>query len=197
MDFLRPLGMKNGCGLTVVIAFFAATVAEAAPVNLNTWTAESYDAVSGFLPGIWQVGGGGSTVTQINNGQPTLFYSDFQAINTFNQAEVLEGTSRQVLCSGQTSIGADGAVQHPNELRPQITAALDNLEEVLKGAGMSFGNVVRLTIYTTDVDEMIANWDALAGRLAAANVAPPQTLLGVARLAFAELKVEIEATAAD
>ncbi len=62
---------------------------------------------------------------------------------------------------------------------------------------MSLGNVVRLTIYTTDVDEMIANWDALAGRLAAANVAPPQTLLGVSRLAFPELKVEIEATAAD
>ena len=101
------------------------------------------------------------------------------------------------MCSGQTSIGADGAVQHPNELRPQITAALDNLEEVLKGAGMSLGNLVHLRIYTTDVDELLANWDALAGRLAAANVAPPQALLGVARLAFAELKVEIEATAAD
>ena len=81
MDFFR-FGMKNGCGLTVVIAFFAATVAEAVPVNLNTWTAESYDAVSGFPPGVWQVSGDGSTVTQVNNGQPTLFYSDFQAINT-------------------------------------------------------------------------------------------------------------------
>ena len=36
----------------------------------------------------------------------------------------------------------------------------------------------------------------MAERLAAANVAPPQTLLGVARLAFPELKVELEATAA-
>ena len=115
----------------------------------------------------------------------------------FNQAEILEGVTRQLLCSGQTSIGADGAVQHPNELRPQITAALDNLEEVLKGAGMNLSNIVRLTIYTTDVDGMIENWDAMAGRLAAANVAPPQTLLGVARLAFPELKVELEATAAD
>ena len=115
----------------------------------------------------------------------------------FNQAEILEGVTRQLVCAGQTSIGADGAVQHPNELRAQITAALDNLEEVLKGAGMSLSNIVRLTIYTTDVDGMIENWDAMAGRLAAANVAPPQTLLGVARLAFPELRVEIEATAAD
>ena len=91
----------------------------------------------------------------------------------FNQAEILEGVTRQLVCSGQTSIGADGAVQHPNELCPQITAALDNLEEVLKGAGMNLSNIVRLTIYTTDVDEMIENWDAMKGHLAAANVAPP------------------------
>ena len=115
----------------------------------------------------------------------------------YNQAEIVEGGTRYLLCSGQTSIGADGSVQHPNELRPQITAALDNLEEVLKGAGMGLQNVVRLTIYTTDVDGMLANWDVFAERLAAANVAPPQTLLGVARLAFPELKIEIEATAAD
>ena len=115
----------------------------------------------------------------------------------FNQAEIVEDVSRHLVCSGQTSIGADGAVQHPNELRPQLTAALDNLEEVLKGAGMSLSNIIRLTIYTTDVDGMLENWDAMAERLAAANVAPPQTLLGVARLAFPELMVEIEATAAD
>ncbi len=78
-----------------------------------------------------------------------------------------------------------------------MKAAVDNLEAVLEGAGMSLGNVVHLTIYTTDVDPMLESWDALAGRLAAADVAPPQTLLGVARLAFPELMVEIEATAVD
>jgi enamine deaminase RidA (YjgF/YER057c/UK114 family) len=115
----------------------------------------------------------------------------------FNQAEVLEGVSRHLVCAGQTSIGPDCTVQHPNEIGPQITDALDNLEEVLTGAGMTLANVVRITIYTTDVDGMLEHWDALAGRLAAAEVAPPQTLIGVARLAFPELEVELEATAAD
>jgi len=64
----------------------------------------------------------------------------------FNQAEVLEDTNRFVVCSGQTSIGADGSVRHADDLRAQITASLDNLEEVLKGAGMSFSHIVRLTI---------------------------------------------------
>jgi enamine deaminase RidA (YjgF/YER057c/UK114 family) len=50
--------------------------------------------------------------------------------------------------------------------------------------------------YTTDVGGLLEHWDAMASRLKAADVAPPQTLIGVARLAFAALKVELEATAA-
>lgn len=54
----------------------------AAPVNLNTWSQESYPAVAGFSPGVWTVGGGGSNVTQSVNGQPTLFVGDFNAYGT-------------------------------------------------------------------------------------------------------------------
>ncbi len=121
---------------------------------------------------------------------------DWSLQYSFNQAEVIEGESRKLICSGQTSIGGDGSVQHPNDLRAQIGDALDNLEEVLKGAEMSLSDIVRLTIYTTDVDKMIENWDAFASRMEAAGVRPPLTLIGVARLAFPELMVEIEATAA-
>ena len=105
--------------------------------------------------------------------------------------------SRQLVCSGQTAIDAEGKVQHPDDLRGQITAAMNNLEAVLKGAGMGFENITRVSVYTTDVDEMIENWDAFAGPLAAANVMPPNTLIGVARLDFPELKVELQADAAD
>lgn len=57
-------------------------VAAAVPVSLNTWTAESYPAVSGFGAGVWTVSGDGSSVFQSVNGQPTLFYSDFTAFGT-------------------------------------------------------------------------------------------------------------------
>ena len=87
--------------------------------------------------------------------------------------------------------------QHEGDIRGQTTLALDNLEAVLKEAGMTLGNVVRLIVYTTDVDAMIQNFDVLVARLDAAEVKPAQTLLGVARLAFPELLVELEATAAD
>ena len=62
---------------------------------------------------------------------------------------------------------------------------------------MTLSNVVRLTVYATDVDAMIQNFDALVSRLDAAGVKPAQTLLAVSRLAFPELLVELEATAID
>lgn len=63
------------------VADFAAGAASAASVSvdLNTWTEESYPAVSSFSGADWDVAADGSSVTQKINGQPTIFYSDFSA----------------------------------------------------------------------------------------------------------------------
>lgn len=113
----------------------------------------------------------------------------------FNQGEVVEGGSRVLFCAGQTSVDADGAPQHAGDMAAQIGLASDNLAAVLAEAGMSLANVVRLNMYTTDVDAFLANAGVLGERGAAAGVKPPGTLLGVARLAFPELMIELEATA--
>jgi hypothetical protein len=68
--------------LPLVCGLFVAATAQAAPVDLNDWTAESYPAVSGFGAGVWTVTVDGSSVTQSVNGQPTMFYSDFNAHGT-------------------------------------------------------------------------------------------------------------------
>lgn len=115
----------------------------------------------------------------------------------YNQAEVIEGAARQLICAGQTSVDAMGAPMHAGDMRGQIGVALDNLEAVLKAADMGLGNVIRLTIYTTDVDEALKNFDLLGMRFGAARSAPPMTLLGVTRLAIPGLLFEIEATAAE
>jgi enamine deaminase RidA (YjgF/YER057c/UK114 family) len=56
-------------------------------------------------------------------------------------------------------------------------------------------DVVRVNIYTTDVDACLAVIGAEAQRIVGSKL-PASTLLGVSRLAFPELKVEIEVTAA-
>ena len=115
----------------------------------------------------------------------------------YNQGEVVEGDRRTLYCAGQTAMSAEGQPQHAGNMGAQVSMAVDNLEAVLGEAGMSLANVVRLNIYTTDVDEFLANYGSMAERLQSAGVAPPGTLLGVARLAFPDLLVEIEATAVD
>lgn len=114
----------------------------------------------------------------------------------YNQAEIIEQPTRQLICAGQCSVDEQGNPQHQHDLRGQITLALDNLQTVLEEADMTMANLIRLTVYTTDVDQTLQNFDALAARLAAAGVAPPMTLLGVTRLAIPTLMFEIEATAA-
>jgi enamine deaminase RidA (YjgF/YER057c/UK114 family) len=113
----------------------------------------------------------------------------------FNQAELVEGHRRVLVCSGQTATDADGQPQHPGDMAAQLAMAADNLQAVLAAGGMGLADVVRLQVYTTDVDRLLEHYQVLVGRLEAAGVRPPSTLLGVARLAAPELLVELEATA--
>ncbi len=115
----------------------------------------------------------------------------------YNQAEVLEGTTRQLICAGQTAVDGDGNPQHPDDMRGQIALALDNLEAVLSAADMSLANVTRLGVHATDVDEAMKHFDVLGARFGPVENTPPMTLLGVSRLAIPGLLFEIEATAAD
>ena len=113
----------------------------------------------------------------------------------YNQGEVVSGQTRTLYCAGQTAVDADGAPQHAGDMAAQVSLALDNLERVLAHAGMGLRDLVRLNIYTTDVDSLFQHYGVLAARTGAAQVRPPGTLLGVARLAYPELMVELEATA--
>jgi enamine deaminase RidA (YjgF/YER057c/UK114 family) len=113
----------------------------------------------------------------------------------FNQGELVSGPARTLFCAGQTATDAEGNPQHEGDLAAQLATSLDNLEAVLAGAGMSLANLVRLNVYTTDVDRLLPHYGVLASRLAAAGVAPASTLLGVARLAVPTLQVELEGTA--
>ena len=84
----------------------------------------------------------------------------------FNQGEVVSGHTRTLYCSGQTAMSGEGLT-----------------------------NLVRLNVYTTDVDLLLPHYGVLASRLGAAGVAPATTMLGVTRLAIPGQLVELEGTA--
>ena len=111
----------------------------------------------------------------------------------FVQANEITGAQRVLYCSGQTSVDENGTPVHEGDMASQAVQALDNLEAVLKDAGMDLSNVVRLTIYTTDIDATMASYGVVAPRFARIKAA--QTLIGVTRLFVPSLMIEIEATA--
>ncbi|USY23098.1 RidA family protein [Nocardiopsis exhalans] len=113
----------------------------------------------------------------------------------YNQGELVSGHNRTLYCSGQTAMNAEGKPEHPDDMAAQLALTLDNLEAVLAEGGMSLANLVRLNVYTTDVDRLFEHYGVLAARLGAAGAAPSTTMLGVTRLAIPSLIVELEGTA--
>jgi enamine deaminase RidA (YjgF/YER057c/UK114 family) len=112
----------------------------------------------------------------------------------FSQGIEVTNASRVLYCAGQASVDENGKPVHAGDIRKQIEQAFRNLETVLKAAGYGLANVVRLNYYTTDIEGFLSASDVVGERLAGS--APPGTLLGVSKLAFPGLMVEIEATAA-
>ena len=113
----------------------------------------------------------------------------------FVQANVVGNGRRVAYCAGQTSVDADGKPMHVGNMAAQIEQAVANLETVLGQSGMDLSNVVRLNYYVTDLDAFFAAAETLGTMLAKGGCRPASTLLGVARLAFPELLIELEATA--
>jgi enamine deaminase RidA (YjgF/YER057c/UK114 family) len=113
----------------------------------------------------------------------------------FSQGLEVSNASRVLYCAGQASVDDAGRPVHAGDMRKQIEQAFRNLETVLETAGYSLANVVRLNYYTTDVEAFLGASDVVGSRLAQAAAQPPGTLLGVSKLAFPGLMIEIEATA--
>src|SRR5919205_4320000 len=89
----------------------------------------------------------------------------------FDQAQLIEGHQRLLLCSGQDAVDADGTPQHPGDMAAQLELALDNLQAIVAAADMTLANVVRLTVYTTDVDEAITHFPAINDRFGSSRYA--------------------------
>ena len=77
-----------------------------------------------------------------------------QAFN-INHAIEVTGGERVLYLSGQTANAADGTA-HPGDLVAQFRLAWSNLKDALAAAGMDPTNIVRLNMYTTDVDGFMA-----------------------------------------
>jgi enamine deaminase RidA (YjgF/YER057c/UK114 family) len=113
----------------------------------------------------------------------------------FVQASEVTGAERTLFVAGQASVDDEGQPLHAGDMRAQLGRAFDNLETVLGAAGFTLGDVQRLSYFTTDIDGFFAAHDVVVARLGAAGCRAVGSLVGVSRLAFPGLLIELEATA--
>jgi enamine deaminase RidA (YjgF/YER057c/UK114 family) len=113
----------------------------------------------------------------------------------FDQAQLVEGHERLLVCSGQDAVDGDGNAQHAGDMAAQLELALDNLRDVLAAADMTLNDIVRLNVFTTDVDELVPHWGRLTGRFRSSGDRFATSVVGVTRLFTPELLVMLEATA--
>ncbi|GAB5414213.1 MAG: RidA family protein [Congregibacter sp.] len=98
-----------------------------------------------------------------------------------------------VITSGQAAIDLDGNIVGIGDFSRQAGQVFENLRLVLEAAGSSLDQVVKVTIYLTDMvyfPEIVA----LREQYFSAPY-PADTILEVRALALPELMIEIEATA--
>lgn len=96
-----------------------------------------------------------------------------------------------IYVSGQG--GWDASFQLADTVGAQARQAFSNMERVLAEAGASLADVVEITSYHLDMDQMGAVVEAM--RAAFPNHQPAWTAVGVTRLALPQMLVEIKATA--
>jgi enamine deaminase RidA (YjgF/YER057c/UK114 family) len=105
---------------------------------------------------------------------------------------------RIIFIAGQTAIDRDGNVVGKDDFAAQATQVFRNLAVALEAAGCTAANLVKLTVYLTDMDDLSRYREARNSFFASVTppAAPAVTLVEVAKLYGRDFMIEIEAIAA-
>lgn len=95
--------------------------------------------------------------------------------------------------SGVVPVDEDGRLVGGDDVVAQAEQVFANMQEVLAAAGATFADVVKVTLFLTDVDDR-PRINGLREQVFGAT-RPASTLVEVARLAVPGAKIEVEAVA--
>ncbi len=114
-------------------------------------------------------------------------------------SQVVEiSAGRIIFISGQTALDRDGNVVGKHDFAAQAEQAFGNLAVALQARGCTAVNLVKLTVFLTDMDNLGTYREARNRFFATVTppAAPAVTLIEVSKLYGADFMIEIEAIAA-
>jgi len=98
-----------------------------------------------------------------------------------------------VFVSGQIAKNANDEVVGKGDIRAQTRQCIENLKAVLEAGGATLGNVVKVTVFVTDMEHLKAVHEVRAEYFK--EKYPASTLVEVSRLTDQDCMIEIEAIA--
>ena len=110
-------------------------------------------------------------------------------------SQIVESTgSRQWHIAGMVPLTAEREVVGENDMAAQAGQVMHNIGLALQAVGATPAHVVRIHIYTTDMERFLSEGRPLVYGFFG-DSPPASTLLGVSRLADSKYLVEVEVTA--
>lgn len=95
--------------------------------------------------------------------------------------------------AGQVAVDGEGKVVGAGDMAAQFRQVLENLKSVLESEGADFSNIVKINIFTTDIEAFREAGDVRSEYFG--EHAPASTLVQIERLARPVFLLEIEAIA--
>jgi 2-iminobutanoate/2-iminopropanoate deaminase len=105
----------------------------------------------------------------------------------------VSGGQRQIFVSGQVPRDKEGKTIGKNDMAKQIVQVGENIKACLRAAGATLDDVVKITSFTTDIDEFFRH--ASVRNKYFGDALPASTTIEVRRLADPEWMIEIDAIA--
>ncbi len=105
-------------------------------------------------------------------------------------AQVLK-SGKQAWIAGQVSVDENGNTVGERDIEAQTRQVFENLKRALESIGAGFDDIVKLHVYSTDID---AHYSTIAAFRKTHFTSPvPSTTLQISRLVLPEWLLEIEA----
>jgi enamine deaminase RidA (YjgF/YER057c/UK114 family) len=114
-------------------------------------------------------------------------------------SQIVEVTARRMIfIAGQTALDAGGNLIGKNDFAAQAGQVFENLNVALRASGCTAANLVKLTVFLTDMANLSRYREARNRFFASVTptAAPAVTLVEVSKLYGPDFMIEIEAVAA-